>query len=232
MTRRPPRNPPAFEAAPARRGFKVRLRRIALAGLVILAPVALTIFVLKKLFEFMDGIFAPFIHRTLGLYPDVHIPGLGFLLTILVVLALGWLSTNVVGRSLIQVAERLICRVPVAKSIYGATKGVLEAVSFDQAEAFKRVVLIEYPKENIFALAFVTGEAQWPSIHSDTSDLLLVFLPTTPNPTSGFLLLVPKSEAIDVPFSVEEGVRMVISGGILLPEMPQTGSLEVPARQP
>ena len=136
-----------------------------------------------------------------------------------VVFILGWLSTNVVGRSVIQGTERLICRIPVAKSIYSATKGFLEALSFQQTEAFKRVVLIEYPKENIFALAFVTGWTSWPTIDDKTSDLLLVFLPTTPNPTSGFLLLVPRSEAIDLPISIEEGVRMVISGGILLPKL-------------
>ena len=232
MTGRASRTPPALEAHPTRPGWKVRLRRIALTGLVILAPVALTVFILTKTFEFMDGIFAPVIDRAIGGYlPDFHIPGLGFLLTVLVVMLLGWLSTNVVGRSLINATERLICRIPVAKSVYSATKGILEALSFDQREAFKRVVLVEYPKENIYALAFVTGGAQWPSIHPNTSDLLLVFLPTTPNPTSGLLLLVPKSEAIDLPISVEQGVRMVISGGILLPKVPQTMPRELPIRQ-
>ena len=203
-----------------RPGWKVRLRRALVAGLVILVPVTLTIFILYRIFRFMDSIFAPVIDRTLGIYlPGAHIPGLGVLLTIIVVLLLGWLSTNVVGRSLIQATERLICRIPVAKSIYSATKGFLETLSFKQTEAFKRVVLIEYPKENIFALAFVTGWASWPSIHKKLTDTVLVFVPTTPNPTSGFLLLVPRQEAIDLPISVEEGVRLVISGGILLPNM-------------
>ncbi len=138
----------------------------------------------------------------------------------LVILLLGWLSSNVFGRTVIHGIERLIARIPVAKSIYAATKGILEAVSKDQREAFKRVVLVEYPKQNIFALAFVTGGARWPSVHPATEDMLLVFLPTTPNPTSGYLLLVPRTEAIELPISVEEGVRMVISGGILLPRLP------------
>ena len=203
-----------------------------LTGLVILVPVTLTVFILVKIFGFMDGIFAPLIDRAIGIYlPGAHIPGLGFALTLLVVLLLGWLSTNVVGHRLIQATESLICRIPVAKSIYSATKGILEAVSFDQVEAFKRVVLIEYPKANIFALAFVTGWARWPTVHEKTSELILVFVPTTPNPTSGFLLLVPRSEAIDLPISVEEGVRMVISGGILLPriEPPSPSGLAVAA---
>jgi uncharacterized membrane protein len=142
---------------------------------VILVPVTLTVYILKKIFDFMDGIFAPVIDRAIGVFlPGAHIPGLGLVLTLLVVLLLGWLSTNVVGRRLIHAIEALICRIPVAKSIYAATKGVLEAVSFDQSEAFQRVVLIEYPKENIFALAFVTGWAQWPAVHDKTSDMLLV----------------------------------------------------------
>ena len=233
MTDGSSRTPTALGAPRTRRGWKLRIRRSLLTGLVILVPVALTAFILVKIFGFMDSIFAPVIDRAIGGYlPGIHIPGLGLLLTLLVVMLLGWLSTNVVGRSLIQATERLIYRIPVAKSVYSATKGILEALSFDQREAFKRVVLIEYPKENLFALAFVTGGTQWPSVHPKTSDLLLVFVPSTPNPTSGFLLLVPKSEAIDLPMSVEEGVRMVISGGILLPKIPQAVAQELPVRQP
>ncbi len=209
------------DKTPIPRFRRTHFRRMLVTGLVILVPVTLTIYILKQIFDLMDGIFSPIIDRTIGIYfPGAHIPGLGFLLTLLLVLFLGWLSTNVVGRRVILAAEKLICRIPVAKSIYSATKGVLEAVSADQAEAFKRVVLIEYPKDNIFAVAFVTRWARWPTVHEKTSDLLLVFVPTTPNPTSGFLLLVPRSEAIDLPISVEEGVRMVISGGILLPKLP------------
>jgi len=211
---------PASEG-PLGRVRRTHFKRMLVTGLVILVPVTLTVYILKQIFDLMDGIFSPVIDRAIGIYfPGAHVPGLGFLLTLLLVLFLGWLSTNVVGRQLIQMSERLISRIPVAKSIYSATKGVLEAVSTDQAEAFKRVVLIEYPKSNIFALAFVTRWARWPSVHEKTADLLLVFVPTTPNPTSGFLLLVPRSEAIDLPISVEEGVRMVISGGILIPKLP------------
>jgi len=207
-----------------------------LTGLVILAPVTLTVFILKQIFDFMDGMFSPVVDRALQPYfPGAHIPGLGFLLTLLVVLLLGWLSTNVVGRRLIQAAEALIGRIPVAKSIYSATKGVLEAISFDQSDAFKRVVLIEYPKEDVFAVGFVTRSAEWPSLDQRTADVLLVFLPTTPNPTSGFLLLVPRSKALDLPISVEDGIRMVISGGIVLPPIENLASpprVQIPAAKP
>ncbi len=192
-----------------------------IAGLLILVPAALTISVLIALFRIMDGFFGPLVNRALRVFiPEAHVPGLGLVMTFLVILLLGWLSTKVVGRRMILVFERLIQRVPVGRTIYASTKGVLEAVSQAQEEAFTRVVLIEYPKSDIFVLAFVTRGARWGAVDPRTADLLLVFVPTTPNPTSGFLLLVPRSEAIPLPISVEEGIRMVISGGILLPDVP------------
>lgn len=200
-----------------------------LTGLLILAPVALTVFILVKLFQVMDGIFAPLVDQAIGYFiPDFHLPGLGLLMTLLVVLLLGWLSTNVMGRKILQIGEGLIRRIPVAKSVYSATKGVLETISHEKAEAFKRVVLIEYPKANIYALAFVTGGARWGMVRESMDDLLLVFVPTTPNPTSGFLLLVPRQEAVELPITVEEGIRMVISGGILVPDPGRLGRKPAP----
>lgn len=198
-----------------------RLRRLFVTGLLILIPAALTVWILVALFNLMDGIFAPLVDRAVGyFFPGVHIPGLGVLLTLLTILGLGWLSSNVFGRSLIRGVEKVICRIPVAKSVYGATKGVMEALSHEQREAFRRVVLVEYPKSGIYAVGFVTGSTRWPQVDDKLADLLLVFIPTTPNPTSGFLLLVPRSEALPVPFTVEEGIRLVISGGMLLPSLP------------
>lgn len=212
--------------------WRTRLRNLLFAGILILAPVYLTAYVLIVLFRFMDGIFAPLIDRTLSIFfetPGIHIPGLGILLTLLVVLSLGWLSTGVLGRRIIAAVEGFIRRIPIAKSVYGATKGVLEAVSRDQAEAFKRVVIIEYPRRGIYGLGFVTGSpAYWGNGGRNgggggdprtEEELVPVFVPTTPNPTSGYLLLVPQREMIECPISVEEGVRMIVSGGILQPEV-------------
>lgn len=229
MATTPPVDSRLAEAASHRPGFRVRAKRVLITGLVILVPVALTLFILVRLFRFMDGIFAPVLDRLIGFYlPGFHIPGVGFLLTLLTIVLLGWLSTNVVGRTVINAVERLICRIPVAKSVYAATKGILEALSRDQQEAFKRVVLIEYPKSNSFVLAFVTASARWPQVDPRTADTLIVFVPTTPNPTSGFLLLVPRADAIELPITVEEGVRLVISGGLLMPPMPAVGTNPAP----
>lgn len=198
------------------------MKRFFITGLVILVPVTMAIFVLRLIFNYMDGIFAPLVNRFLRFwFPLEHVPGVGLVMTILVVLLLGWLSTRVAGRRIIRAMEDGLGRIPIAGAVYGATKGVLEAISAERSEAFKRVVLIEYPKQNLFALAFVTGNAHWDGIDERLDDLLLVFVPTTPNPTSGFLLLVPRKEAIALPIPVEEGIRMVISGGVLRPSFPE-----------
>jgi uncharacterized membrane protein len=220
VSHQPPSTKPAPHHHPHH--WRARLRNLLLGGLLILAPAYLTIYVLMILFRFMDGIFAPLIDRTLSIIlerPGIHVPGLGILLTLMVILFLGWLSTGVVGRRMIDNVEAFIRRIPIAKSVYGATKGVLEAVSRDQAEAFKRVVLVEYPRLGTYGIGFVTGSpARWGSSPMD-EELIPVFVPTTPNPTSGYLLLVPQREIIECPISIEEGVRMIVSGGILQPEM-------------
>ena len=202
--------------------WRHRLRNLLLGGLLILAPAYLTIYVLVLLFRFMDGIFAPLIDKALSTFleePGIHVPGLGILLTLLVILSLGWLSTGVLGRRIINNVEAFIRRIPVARSVYGATKGVLEALSRDQADAFKRVVLVEYPRLGTYGIGFVTGgPARWSASPHDM-ELVPVFVPTTPNPTSGYLLLVPPREIIECPVTVEEGIRMVVSGGILQPEL-------------
>lgn len=204
-----------------------------IAGLLILVPAALTIYVLIAIFRIMDGFFGPLVDRGLSVFiPGAHVPGLGLLMTLLVVLFLGWLSTSVVGGRVIESFERVIQRIPVGSTIYASTKGVMEAVSKSQGDTFTRVVLVEYPKENIFVLGFVTRGARWGAVDPRTRDVLLVFVPTTPNPTSGFLLLVPRTEAVALPISVEEGIRMVISGGILLPEIPELHARQAPGWAP
>ncbi len=211
-------DPIASSPAPQAQPRRTRLKRLFLTGLVLLVPVALSAWVLLALFNWMDGIFAPRIQALLDpLMPGFYIPGLGAILTVLLIFALGWVSSNVIGRRIVAWGERVIARIPIAGSIYSASKTVMEAVSQDQSEAFKRVVLIEYPRRGLFAVAFVTSSGRWPAVHERTADILMVFVPSTPNPTSGFVLMIPRDQAIDLPISVEAGIRMVISGGIVTP---------------
>lgn len=213
-------SPPPHSPHPP--SWRARIRNVLLAGLLLLTPVYVTIYILVLLFRFMDGIFAPFIDRAFAAFlgEEVHIPGLGLLLTLTVILFLGWLSRRMVGRRLLGVFESFIRRIPIARSVYGATKGVLEAVSRDQADAFKKVVIVEFPRPGIYAIGFVTGAgAYWGAADPRLDqELVPVFIPKTPNPTGGFLLLVPPHEIMDCPMTVEEGVRMIVSGGILRPE--------------
>ncbi|MDY7094605.1 MAG: DUF502 domain-containing protein, partial [Acidobacteriota bacterium] len=222
---RPSLRPSSRRRSPLRR-WAVQLRRTVITGLLILAPLAFTVYVLVLLFQLMDGMFAWLLRRALG--PDHSMPGVGLILTVLVVLLLGWLSSNVFGRRLIQLFEKVLARIPVAKTVYSSSKGIVDAISQSQTEAFKRVVLIEYPRQGLYSIAFVTSNARWGQLSEGTEDLLLVFLPTTPNPTSGYLLMVPRPDAIDLPITVEEGVRMVISGGILKPESLQMAAPVAP----
>lgn len=216
-------DPAALEITPPT--VRQRFQRVLLAGLVVLVPVALTAFVLVQLFELLDGLFEPLVVRAVG----AHIPGIGLLLTLLVVLILGWLSTNVLGRRLIHLGEQVVARVPIGRSIYSASKSVLQILSERQTDAFKQVVLIEYPRKGLFSIVFVTGKVSWPGMHPELDDACTVFLPTTPNPTSGYLLVVPRSEMVELPITVEEGIRLVISGGILLPKSKKLGAQPAPA---
>lgn len=225
----PPPDPDLFPDEPIlpHLSWRTRLRNTLLAGLLILAPVYLTIYVLVVLFRFMDGIFGPVIDRTLAALlhrPHVHVPGIGVLLTLAVIVFLGWLSNRVVGQRIFERIEALIRRIPIAKWVYGATKGVLEAVSHEHAHAFKKVVLVEYPRRGIYGIGFATAAgAPWPGTGPGAEgagqELIPVFVPHTPNPFSGYLLFVPPHEVLDCALTVEEGIRMIVSGGILQPEI-------------
>lgn len=190
-----------------------RFRRVMLAGLVVLVPATLTVAVLFWMFRTLDGVLGPAITQLTGR----EVPGLGLLATLLVVFFLGLISRNVFGNRLVGAAEGLVQRIPIARSLYGASKGVLASLVDRPADAFKRVVLFEYPRRGLWSIGFVTGSLRRQAEAAPDADLLTVFLPTSPNPTSGYLILVPREETTELPFSVEEGIRLVISGGILRP---------------
>lgn len=194
--------------------FWARIRRILTAGLIVLVPVALTVAVLVWLFRTLDGVLGPLITQLTGR----QIPGLGLLATVALVFFLGLVSRNVFGHRLVGAGEALIRRIPVARSLYAATKGVLASLADRPADAFKRVVLLEYPRSGIWSIGFVTGSLKRQSDGPPIDDLLTIFVPTTPNPTSGFLVLVPRAETTELPVSVEEGIRLVISAGLLRPD--------------
>ena len=150
-------------------------------------------------------------------YLPFDIPGLGLLALLLVLLVVGFFAASLVGRIVFRLGERLIDRVPVARSVYGALKQIFETVFADSSPSFREVVLVEYPRRGLWAVGFITGHAKGEVKERIDHDLVNIFLPTTPNPTSGLLLFLPREDLVPLDMSVEDGMKMVISAGIVTP---------------
>lgn len=204
------------------------LRRYLVAGIIIWVPLIVTVLVIRFLVNLMD--------RSLVLVPPsfqpdallgFHLPGLGVLLTIAVLLLTGMLGANLFGRRLVGLWEALLSRIPLVRSIYTGAKQVAETVLSDGSTSFKRVMLVEYPRKGVWSMCFQTS-TELNEIQEKTADeVICVFVPTTPNPTSGFILFVPRSDLIDLDMSVDEGLKMIISLGVVVPRgrNPEAGRL-------
>ena len=185
-------------------------KRITLAGLFAIVPLALTFYIIKIIIVFLDQLTAPIMARI-----NLEIPGFGLILTLLIIFALGIFVTNVLGRRLFSWGERLISSIPLVKNIYNTLKQITNAFSgATQTENYQRVIYIQYPRKELWTISFVTSE----SVDGSGEEYYHVFVPTTPNPTSGVFIIVPKKDAIEADLTVEEGLKAVISGGLLAPE--------------
>jgi len=185
------------------------IKRTILAGVFTIVPLVLTIYILTFLFRFLDGVSAPIL-KIIGF----HIPGLGLLLTILAVYALGLIVRNVLGRRLISWGEKILLTIPIVNTIYKTIKQFISAFSGTaEGKNFQKVIFLQYPRVGVWTLAFVTGD----SVDGNSVEYYHVFVPTTPNPTSGFFIMIPKSETMLTEMTVEEGIKMVISGGLIAP---------------
>ncbi|KKM10802.1 hypothetical protein SY88_12030 [Clostridiales bacterium PH28_bin88] len=191
-----------------------KLRSYLISGILALLPLTITLYVLQFVYNFINGLLAKHLdiplEKLLGRY---YFQGLGFIITILLILLLGALATNIVGRKAINAVETLLVRIPLVKPIYSGVKQITDAFSLENRSAFKKVALIEYPRKGIYAIGFITGE----NTFGDKADMISVFLPTTPNPTSGFLLFLPRESVTPLNISVEEGMKLIISGGVAKP---------------
>ncbi len=220
----PGKNQPAGEGGTAddrqyHRGFLSRLRGYFLAGLLVAAPIGITLFLTWQFLGFVDRRITPFIPAQYNpnTYLPFGLPGIGLIVAIIVLTGIGALTTLFVGRSLLSLSERLLHRMPVIRGVYGAIKQIFQTILAHKSEAFRQVVLLEYPRRGMWALGFVTGTTEGEVQNTTSDEVVNVFLPTTPNPTSGFLLFIPKTELIYLSMSVEEGAKMIISGGIVTP---------------
>ena len=194
-----------------------RLRNYFLTGLVAAAPVAITIWVAMWFVQSVDSWFAPFIPNALRELP-FSLPGLGLIAALLLLTTLGFLTANFFGRAIIGYGESLVDRLPLIRGIYSTLKQIFETVATQSNKNFKSVVLFEYPRKDIWAIGFVTTEAKGEISETKGNNLLCIFAPTTPTPTSGYLLFVPKDDTVALDMSVEDAAKLIISAGLVIPE--------------
>jgi uncharacterized membrane protein len=195
-------------------GWRIRnnIRNRLVGGLLVVVPLAATVILLRFVFLTLDGFLAPIIAHFVGF----HVPGLGLVLMLAGLYILGSFTANVLGRRVFGFGERVLTAVPLVRGIYTSSKLLMESMMSQRKSQFSRVVIVEYPRRGLYTLAFVTNENV--RSLSDGEKLTAIFVPTTPNPTSGFMLLVPESDLISTPFTIEEGVKLVVSGGLIAPD--------------
>jgi len=218
-----------------------RIRRYLVAGILVWAPLAVTYLLLKFAVSIMDRTlrFIPanlrpeiLLQQLFGSDNPVHIPGLGIILALTVLLLTGFLAANFVGRAFVGGWESLMHRIPVVRSIYSGAKHFAEMVFSDSSQSFKNVLLIEYPRKGLYSLAFQTSSELGEVQGHTGEEVVCCFVPTTPNPTSGFIIIVPKKDIIVLDMEVDEALRMIISLGVVVPTWRKGQTRELPFEEP
>ncbi|MEX0280482.1 MAG: DUF502 domain-containing protein [Arenibacterium sp.] len=211
-----------FDEEPTRRpGRFAGLRASFLTGLVVIAPVGLTIWLIWTVVGWIDGFVLPLVPSTFRpeQYIGINLRGVGVIFFFFFTIFVGWVAKGLIGRSMIHFAESLVDRMPVVRSVYSGIKQISETVFAQSERSFEKACLIQYPRKDIWAIGFVSTTAKGEVAHrAQTGDILMsVFVPTTPNPTSGFLLFFPKEDIIELDMSVEDAAKLVISAGLVYP---------------
>ena len=195
------------------------MRKYFITGLLILVPLAITVWVLNLIIGTMD--------QSLLLLPEswrpeaivgFHIPGLGTILTLLIIFLTGLAARNFIGRQIVSLWEGILTRIPVVKSIYSSVKQVSDTLFSSSGNAFRKAVLIQYPRQGSWTIAFLTGVPGGEVRHHLHGDFISVYVPTTPNPTSGFFLMLPRADSIELDMSVDEALKYIVSMGVVAPE--------------
>ncbi|MFQ6092358.1 MAG: DUF502 domain-containing protein [bacterium] len=201
-----------------RETFK-RLRTHFITGLVVLTPIVVTAYVFWQLFFKIDGLLSGLLTQW-GFFDLIgrRIPGIGLVTLVLLVILTGMLARNLVGKKLIEYGDRIMARIPIFNRIYVAVQQISQAFLTKKGTVFRKAVLVEYPRKGVYAIGFLTSETRGEVQERTDTEVCNVFLPTTPNPTSGFLLLLPKSEITTLDMTIEEALKLVISGGTVVPE--------------
>jgi len=197
-----------------------RIRSWFFTGILVMTPLILTIYVVWAFITFVDNLVVPIVpyYYRPSTYLPFPIPGLGLIIVFIFTTFVGILATGLFGRTLIRLWENILSRMPVVRSVYSAIKQILETVMATQSDAFRQAVLVEYPRKDIWAIGFVTGSTKGEVGENVNKKMVNVFMPTTPNPTSGFLLFFPEKDLIFLKMSVEDALKLVVSGGMVIPK--------------
>ena len=213
-----------------------RLRTSFLTGIVVIAPVALTIWLIWSVIGWFDGLVLPFVpdayrpekilNTFFGYDLKLNIRGVGVVVFLVFATLVGWLAKGLIGRSFIRYAENLVNRMPVVRSFYSGIKQIAETVFAQQERSFEKACMIEYPRKGIWAIGFIstTAKGEIAERNSSKGSMVSVFVPTTPNPTSGFLLFFPKADVVELDMSIEDAAKLVISAGLVYPPTKMTKS--------
>jgi len=226
MSRNKHKSDDAHKIGHHRPGAATRLRNYFLTGLVITGPIGITLWLTWTFIKWVDGWVKPFVPRVYNpeTYLPFPVPGFGLIVAIFVLTIVGFLAANFLGRSMISVGENLVGRMPLVRNIYSGLKQIFETVLDERGSSFNKAALIEYPRKGLWAIVFISTETKGEVARrlADRTETMSVFLPTTPNPTSGFLLFVPKEDIIELTMSVEDAAKLVISAGLVSPKHAET----------
>ncbi|WP_374375543.1 DUF502 domain-containing protein [Dongia sp.] len=222
--------PTVAEIKRHRISFGVRLRNYFLAGILITAPVGLTVYIAWLFISWVDNTVLPLVppHYNPENYLPFSIPGIGLIIVLVVLTLIGAVTAGIFGRLTRQLMESVLNRLPIIRSLYGAIKQITETVLANKSAAFRECVLVEFPRKNAWTIGFVTGATPEEVGQLVDGDPITIYVPTTPNPTSGYLIFVPRAELIYLDMSVEDGIKLVVSGGIVTPA---TAKKKIPAKQ-
>ncbi|MBY6157290.1 DUF502 domain-containing protein [Pseudooceanicola nitratireducens] len=202
-------------------GLLARLRSSFLTGIVVILPIGLTIWLIWTLAGWVDGVVLPLVPQTFQpeKYIGINLRGVGIIFFLVFTIIVGWIAKGLIGRSLLRYAESWVDQLPFVRSIYAGAKQIAETVFNQQDRSFEKACLVQYPRKDIWAIGFVSTEAKGEvATRAQTgSTLMSVFVPTTPNPTSGFLLFFPKEDVIELDMTVEDAAKLVISAGLVYP---------------
>ena len=219
-----PDDPLGIIVPPVKQGVFSWLRERFVAGMLIALPVVATFIILEFLIKLIDSRVVPLLPAALRpeTYLDYAVPGFGLIILILFLTLLGSVATNFLGNYFVSLTDRVLTRVPVVRSVYSVFKQIRDVFQSNTGGQYKEVVMVQYPRAGSWVIGFIAGAAKGEMRHKLGADFIGVFVPTTPNPTSGFLLYLKTSEVVKMDMTVEEGAKVIFSGGLVVPDFPES----------